>query len=145
MPVQILGDEERRRVYDETGNLDQQSADIVNLLKNFVSTLFGAGAFESIFGDVCTMPMFRQLLTMIAKGPDAMQEKQDSKEAAAQCAAFDEEEAEYCKTLGNKLLRRIDARARGEIPAKDFAESCKIWAKELLEAPGGADLIKVTG
>lgn len=61
--------------------------------------LFGAGAFDSIFGDVCSLPTFRMLFNAAAhcgrEGVDFSDKDM---------LLYEAEEEEYCKKLAAGML-----------------------------------------
>ena len=59
----MLSDESKRSQYDAHGKdgVDAPQFD----LKQVVQMTFGGGAFDTIFGDVATIPMLQQIFSMV--------------------------------------------------------------------------------
>ena len=121
-----------------TSRCHKIAAEIGQLLRSFITTLFGAGSFDSILGDVCTLPMFRVLLEQVATSVAMPENDKQSKFDSQRMEQLNEEEVSYCKQLGENLLQRIDARAREEV---DFESAFDI---ALPPSSGTCNLLRET-
>jgi hypothetical protein len=104
--------------------------------------MFGGGAFDEFFGDVCELPLLKQMMSSME---DQMNGStiDDEKQMMKQRDELKKNEDIYCKQLANKLLTRLERCAKeGD---KAFAEQCQKEAQELCEAPGGAELLGMMG
>jgi hypothetical protein len=100
--------------------------------------IFGGGAFDEFFGDVCELPTLKQMTSsMDYAGADDVQMSRERAEKLRK------EEDVYCKQLAQKLLARLD-KCASEGASAFVAECCK-EARELCEAPGGVELLGMLG
>jgi len=145
---QVLSDPERRKMYDHLGAAALEQSENLDNFKFFVRGLFGGEEFEEVLGDVCTLPAFKEMMDAMITGEAG--KKQDAGEAERaleqerrEAAALAEEE--YVRDLADRLVRRVERRARGEVDAASFAAECEAWAGSLAGAPGGMDLLNLAG
>ena len=62
---EVLSDVQKRAIYDERGKEGVQMAQNAGNvdIKGVFRLMFGGGAFENYFGDVCELPMLKQMLS----------------------------------------------------------------------------------
>ena len=101
--------------------------------------MFGGGAFDDFFGDVCELPMLKQMTASMERGGAA----DDVNMSRALAEQLRKEEDVYCKQLAQKLLARLEQCAKDGAAA--FVARCRKEAKELCEAPGGVELLATIG
>ena len=101
--------------------------------------IFGGGAFDEFFGDVCELPMLKQMTSSMERG-GAAEDAHMSRETAERLR---KEEDIYCKQLAQKLLARLEKCAADGTAA--FVAQCRKEGKELCEAPGGVELLGAIG
>eukprot|EP00286_Rhodomonas_abbreviata_P017669 CAMPEP_0181319174 /NCGR_PEP_ID=MMETSP1101-20121128/17424_1 /TAXON_ID=46948 /ORGANISM="Rhodomonas abbreviata, Strain Caron Lab Isolate" /LENGTH=564 /DNA_ID=CAMNT_0023426743 /DNA_START=33 /DNA_END=1725 /DNA_ORIENTATION=+ len=140
---QVLSDPEKRRIYDENGVEGLEEFNIEHF-KAFASTLFGGDEFHDIFGDVCELPVFKDMVQMIVDTQGGKTEP-DHAQRAEKLKEYMAEEEAYIKRIAERLSRRLVARANGEVSPEAFKTSSREWASSLCQAPGGMDLVEMTG
>ena len=142
---QVLSDTQKRQIYNERGKdgvQQAQAAGNVDIAMVF-RLMFGGGAFDDIFGDICQLPMLKQMISSMEgqfKG-EAMDEDRILNPARQE--QLKREEDVYCKQLSIKLMARLDLKEKdGD---KAFGDLLRKDAKELCEAPGGVELLAMIG
>ena len=138
---EVLSDPQKRTIYDERGKDGVQMAQNAGNvdIKMVFRLMFGGGAFDDIFGDVCELPMLKQMLASMEN--QAMGRMDDDRLQNSE--KLRREEDIYCKTLSEKLMTSLDRAAKQGM--RQFAEACKKEALELCEAPGGTELLSMVG
>mmetsp|Transcript_63539 Transcript_63539/g.170016 ORF Transcript_63539/g.170016 Transcript_63539/m.170016 type:complete len:317 (-) Transcript_63539:153-1103(-) len=139
---EVLSDGNKRQIYDERGKDGVQQAEAMGQVDvgMLFRLMFGGGAFDDFFGDVCQLPLLKQMTGSMEAGgaaPEAMT-RERSEELRA------EEEA-YCRQLAAKLRTRLDQWAAGPGGEAGLGEACRGEGAELCEAPGGGDLVSMVG
>mmetsp|Transcript_18430 Transcript_18430/g.44329 ORF Transcript_18430/g.44329 Transcript_18430/m.44329 type:complete len:549 (+) Transcript_18430:86-1732(+) len=135
---EVLSDPQKRTIYNERGKegVHASASGQVDPRQVF-RMMFGGDAFVEVFGDVCELPMLKQMLTgMDAGGRVDMSSPQAQEQLKRQ-------EDVYCKQLSNKLKAKLEEHKAGN--DKTFLELCERDAMELCEAPGGVELLKMVG
>jgi len=108
-----------------------------------VTQVFGAGAFETIFGDVTDLPLFQTIFKMIDSRDGtlaAAAHTNDSAFKAEQQKALKAEEEARCRRLSVFLLSNLDGRGKDR---DMFIERARAEAVMLVDTPGGIDLCKM--
>lgn len=138
---EVLADPQKRTIYDERGKDGVQMAQNAGNvdIKMVFRLMFGGGAFDDVFGDVCELPMLKQMLSSME---NQMMGRMDD-ERMQNAEKMRREEDIYCKTLSEKLLTTLER--AGKLGAKAYAETCKKEAMEFCEAPGGNELLAMVG
>jgi DnaJ-class molecular chaperone len=107
----VLSDPEKRKHYDETGDISSRDTEIGAIIRTFMEAMFGGGAFEPIFGDPSRLPGTRQLVGELVKtaqqmdGAAAESEDDDYEMMSEIARQYEEEEKEYCKELADEMRR----------------------------------------
>eukprot|EP00656_Telonema_subtile_P049776 TRINITY_DN6268_c0_g1_i4.p1 TRINITY_DN6268_c0_g1~~TRINITY_DN6268_c0_g1_i4.p1 ORF type:complete len:325 (+),score=100.41 TRINITY_DN6268_c0_g1_i4:484-1458(+) len=109
-----------------------------------VKTVFGGGMFETIFGDVATLPLIEMLFQqMEGEGRLAAGAFQDDKQwTLDQQAALKVREQETCEQLARYLQQKMSLEAKDP---EMFAEVIQSEAMGLIETPGGVELLAIVG
>jgi hypothetical protein len=138
---EVLSDPQKRTIYNERGKDGVQMAQNAGNvdIKMVFRLMFGGGAFDDIFGDVCELPMLKQMLSSMEN--QAMGRMDDGRMENVE--KLRREEDIYCKTLSEKLMAMLDRASK--LGMKQFTEVCKKEALELCEAPGGTELLAMVG
>jgi DnaJ-class molecular chaperone len=107
----VLSDPEKRKHYDETGDDSSHGMEIGVMVRAFMESMFGGGAFEIIFGDPSTLPTSRKLIDELVKaarhmdGSMAESIDDDYEMMSETSRRYEEEEKEYCKELADEMRR----------------------------------------
>ena len=106
----MLSNPEKRKHYDETGEDSSHSMEMGVMVRAFMESMFGGGAFETIFGDPSTLPTSRKFLDQLVKAArqtdGSMAESIDDYEMMMETSRrYEEEEKEYCKELADEMRR----------------------------------------
>mmetsp|Transcript_5512 Transcript_5512/g.13391 ORF Transcript_5512/g.13391 Transcript_5512/m.13391 type:complete len:645 (+) Transcript_5512:15-1949(+) len=154
---QVLSNPEKRKIYDHLGaaGLEQQGFNPDDF-KVFIRTLFGGEEFEEILGDVCSLPAFKEMMDAMIRGQEKPEQSEDEEkrkareelkrnEAAARHEASRLDEEECVRALADRLVRRVERRAKGEVDQAAFVQEIEAWATTLAQAPGGMDLLNMCG
>jgi len=123
---QVLSDPEQREKYDKYGKeamSGQQTMDPQELFQH----LFGGGKFVDIFGELA---LFER-------------SQIDSEDAEAVEAFRKKQEEERVIPLSQKLLTKLEVHMTGSI--SQFLQLARAECKELVEGPGGGDLLHRVG
>jgi len=139
---ECLSNPEKRALYDAHGKAGLETAQID--LREIVKTVFGGGMFETIFGDVCTLPMIEQLFQQV-EGDGRLAAgafENDKNWNAEQRAALRLAEEKNCEQLAAYLAKKIK---QSHQDSKMFAELIRTEALGLVETPGGAELLGIVG
>mmetsp|Transcript_15682 Transcript_15682/g.37885 ORF Transcript_15682/g.37885 Transcript_15682/m.37885 type:complete len:426 (-) Transcript_15682:155-1432(-) len=135
---ECLNDPQKRQIYNEKGKEGVHAASSGQVdIKTVFKLMFGGGAFDALFGDVCELPMLKQMIGMQEQqqqDPRAMQQGQEK---------LRREEDIYCKQLAHKLKEKLDK--CGQLGDKGYRELCERDGLELCEAPGGVELLGMVG
>lgn len=113
-------------------------------IKMVFRLMFGGGQFDDVFGDVCELPMLKQMLSQMEGHMRGQSQIEDERmHSYERQLKLKQEEEVYCKQLATKLLAKLNQRGvQGE---RAFGEQCNKDAMELCEAPGGAELVVMVG
>lgn len=120
---QVLIDSEKRAHYDKYGKMEETQEPTIS---DIVNMLFGAGKFDAFFGQV-------SLVDILSRDPndpasqDEMEVKQEKRK----------------KVLIKQMLIKLEPYVQGNV--REFAELSKLESADLLEAPGGSDLLALIG
>lgn len=137
---EVLSNPEKRKLYDLHGKaaLETESID----LREVVKTVFGGGMFETIFGDVATLPMIEMLFQqMEGEGRLAAGAFQDEKQwNLDQQAALKEREQQTCEQLSLYLRKKLDLHTQSP---EMFADMIRAEALGLIDTPGGVELLGI--
>ena len=138
---ECLSDPQKRTIYDERGKEGvQMAANAGNVdIKMVFRLMFGGGSFDDIFGDVCELPMLKQMLSSME---NQMMGRMDD-DRMQNMEKLRREEDIYCKTLSEKLMMSLER--AGKLGAAAFAAECRKEAMEFCEAPGGTELLTMVG
>ena len=138
---EVLSDPQKRTIYDERGKDGVQMAQNAGNvdIKMVFRLMFGGGAFDDVFGDVCELPMLKQMLSSME---NQMSGKMDD-DRLQNVEKLRREEDIYCKTLSEKLMTSLER--AGKLGTSAFTEALKKEALELCEAPGGTELLAMVG
>mmetsp|Transcript_8825 Transcript_8825/g.17632 ORF Transcript_8825/g.17632 Transcript_8825/m.17632 type:complete len:557 (+) Transcript_8825:113-1783(+) len=138
---EVLSDPQKRTIYNERGKEGVHAASAAGNVdvKLVFRLMFGGEAFDEFFGDVCELPMLKQMLVSMdgsgAQAPDLSNPQAQER--------LKRDEDIYCKQLSVKLKARLERHK--ELGEKAFLELCEKEAMELCEAPGGVELLKMVG
>eukprot|EP00802_Teleaulax_amphioxeia_P009483 Tamp_09500.p2 GENE.Tamp_09500~~Tamp_09500.p2 ORF type:complete len:448 (+),score=135.03 Tamp_09500:503-1846(+) len=138
---EVLSDPQKRKIYDERGKEGVQMAQNAGNvdIKMVFRLMFGGGAFDDLFGDVCELPMLKQMLSSMENQMNGRTED----DRMQNVDRLRREEDIYCKTLSEKLMTSLER--AGKLGVKAFGEECKKEALEFCEAPGGNELLCMVG
>mmetsp|Transcript_63535 Transcript_63535/g.169995 ORF Transcript_63535/g.169995 Transcript_63535/m.169995 type:complete len:465 (-) Transcript_63535:27-1421(-) len=149
---EVLSDPQKRQIYNERGKAGVQQAQAAGQVDigMVFRLMFGGGAFDEIFGDVCKLPMLR---TMMSSMDQQMKGGMDDEHLMGRDRQeqLRREEDIYCKQLSVKLMSRLEVAAEGAAGGEAAAsrsglvERWKKEAKELCDAPGGVELLGMIG
>ncbi|KYQ88615.1 DNAJ heat shock N-terminal domain-containing protein [Tieghemostelium lacteum] len=130
---QVLTDPEKRERYDKYGMnaMDETMIDPVELFR----MLFGGGMFQDYFGDLSFYDAFSSM---------GQQEEMDpNKPPQLDMSKMDEKRKERVNYLAKKLEILIEPFIQGN--EKEFESMIVEKAKEMANAPGGAELLELIG
>jgi curved DNA-binding protein CbpA len=148
----VLGDPEKRKVYDATGGLDDDGQatpeQAAAAMEDAVRGLFGAGAFATFFGEVTTLPVFRAMIEEMTRVEAGRVEATGSasgltedERRAERARGFERDEEVVCEDLGVLLVAALRFHVRGDTQIAD--EMAETEAEYLFSAPGGAELLEM--
>ena len=146
-----LSDPEKRKIYDERGKDAfkeyEQGAQIDP--REMFRMLFGAGHFDTIFGDICSLPLFK---VMFADFDDLNKEEGDMKQLMEKeqermnqerMEQYEAEEEVLCQGLSAVLLQKL--KLFESTDKSDVSEIITSETQYLGEAPGGVELLALVG
>lgn len=153
----ILSDAQLRAIYDESGltkaNNARNSADInpAETMNMMAKALFGFGKFDTVFGDVTTLPMYviatGYVEKSLVKTPNAIQcseeqQKEMDKKAYEEAEVLEES---LVTELVIFLKQKVKMMSRGPEYQEAFIEMCHNEAEYLSDSPGGDELLGIVG
>lgn len=140
---EVLSNAEKRKLYDKHGKAAVEQQGNIDI-REVVKTVFGGGMFETIFGDVCSLPMIEVLFQQL-EGDGRLASTAYQNEAnwnADQQAQLKVQEQKTCEQLAVYLAKKIKSAQQ----APDmFADLIQREALGLIETPGGVELLGIVG
>jgi len=137
---ECLSDPQKRQIYNTQGKEGVHHAASGQVdIKMVFKLMFGGGQFDELFGDVCELPMLKQMIGVQQQNPY----EQDPRFMHANQEKLRREEDIYCKQLAIKLKEKLEQCAA--LGDRGFKELCDKDGLELCEAPGGVELLAMVG
>lgn len=139
---ECLSNPEKRALYDTHGKAGLETATID--IREIVKTVFGGGMFETIFGDVCSLPMIEMLFQQVeGEGRLAAAAFESDKSwSVEQQAQLKLAEERNCEQLAVYLAKKMNQRS---MDPEMFSDMIRAEAHGLVETPGGAELLGIVG
>eukprot|EP01135_Chromosphaera_perkinsii_P001652 Nk52_evm29s208 gene=Nk52_evmTU29s208 len=146
-----LSDPEKRKIYDERGKeafVEMEQSGTVDPREMF-RMLFGAGHFDTIFGDICSIPLFKVMFTdmddLSKQEGDMKQlmEHEQEKMNEERMKQYELEEEVLCQGLSAVLLQKI--KLCEQTDKSDVQEIINSETQYLGESPGGVELLALVG
>eukprot|EP00163_Fabomonas_tropica_P007229 TRINITY_DN1691_c0_g1_i1.p1 TRINITY_DN1691_c0_g1~~TRINITY_DN1691_c0_g1_i1.p1 ORF type:complete len:270 (-),score=60.86 TRINITY_DN1691_c0_g1_i1:499-1308(-) len=142
----VLSDPAKRSMYDSQGS-DYVDAEEMNMSAT-LSTLFGGGKFESVFGEPAEIPLLKMIVSNLENrdGDNVMETTTEMEKAREQEKEEKEEKAEEeeCRRLGQFLLAKVQHYFKEE-DHSSFRDICQAEAEFLADGPGGPELLRRVG